>query len=150
MKRNQDRVRKNGSHTAAASQPKTSQTAGVRRRRKLTFRFADESGAETLRLLLDERQEGLMTRAAAATGLNLAELFVFIIDRQMEAFFPAGEDDLFSVREDASKEITTGLIRAGRAAAALMAVAPLLMLPAFAGTWTTAARGRAPIASSWR
>ena len=105
------------------------QTAKVRspadtnKRKTLAFRFTGDSGAEIARLTLDERQSSLLKRVAAATGLTWDELFAFILDHQLEVFFPAGDDDVFSVRQHACPEISTNLAKAERAITALRATA---------------------------
>src|ERR1035438_9630881 len=113
MKRNQDRVRKNASHPATHSQVKITQTkassaAAAQNRKPLTFSFTGESGAEVIRLSLDERYACLLKRVSEATGLAWCDLLNFILDRQLEAFFPDGDRDVFSVRLDATSKITEG------------------------------------------
>lgn len=96
--------------------------AGIHKGKMLTFHFTDPSGAELAHLSLDERQSSLLERVAAATGLTFEELFCFIMDRQFEGFFPPGDHDVFSIREDATREVDTGLRSADRATTALRAV----------------------------
>ena len=131
MKRNQDRVRKNASHPATHSQVKITQTkassaAAAQNRKPLTFSFTGESGAEVIRLSLDERYACLLKRVSEATGLAWCDLLNFILDRQLEAFFPDGDRDVFSVRLDATSKITEGFRKAQRAATALRAVTEIM------------------------
>ena len=107
----------------ATQQPRDVRTAaGIHKRNTLSFCFTNDSGAETAHLNLDERQSGLVNRVVAATGLNWGDLFAFILDRQLEGFFPPGDPDVFSVRDCALREITDCLGRAQQAATALRAV----------------------------
>lgn len=96
-------------------------------RKTLTFRSINDSWAELAHLNLDERQSCLLKRVAAATGLTWDELFAFVLDRQLEAFFPPDDPYIFSVREDATREITINLRAAERATIALRAMAEEMM-----------------------
>jgi hypothetical protein len=94
-----------------------------RNQKRLTFRFTSDSKAHLADLSLDERQSSLFKRAIAATGLTYDELLIFAMDRQLEAFFPSGDPDVFRAKDVATKEISSELEGAERLTAALRAVA---------------------------
>jgi hypothetical protein len=125
MKRNRNQAVRNSSRHGAATQTKIQKrgsAAGIDKGRGLAFRFINDSGATLASLKLDERQSTLLQRVAAATGLTWGELFAFILDRQLEAFFPSDDTAIFSVREDATGEIDRNFEKAERAATAVRAV----------------------------
>jgi hypothetical protein len=96
---------------AARHQPTegSGSAAGIDKAKGLAFRFINDSGATLASLKLDERQSTLLKRVGTATGLTWDELFAFILDRQLETFLPSDDPDIFSVREDATREISTNL-----------------------------------------
>ena len=93
----------------------------------IVVKLADHQGNEIGLVNIDDRESGLLQKAAAASGLRLIDMVSFIIFRQLEAFYPPGVKGIWRVSDDALNEISSGLAGAERESDALWAVSCALV-----------------------
>ena len=93
----------------------------------IVVKLADHQGNEIGLVNIDDRESGLLQKAAADSKLSLIDLVTFIIFRQMEAFYPPGVKEIWRVSDDAADEISSNLAGAERESDALWAVARALI-----------------------
>jgi hypothetical protein len=93
----------------------------------IVVKLADHQENELGTINIDDRESGLLQKAAAASGLRLIDMVSFIIFRQLEAFYPPGVKGIWRVSDDALNEISNGLAGAELKSDAFWAVSRALI-----------------------